>query len=201
MSEQTSRRLSSCPFCHTVVLIAVMESPAHCPKCAHVLPSAANIRLRINICFISALLGMCLLIPAFSQPMVSIKQIGPAKTLSLLAGIRQLFRAEEYLLFWVVLVCSVVFPTLKLLGLLILSSEVPLWLWLKRWIFHFVELSGRWGFIDVYLTALSILIFESHNVHLASEPGLVWFVLMVALTIVATRFFTTRVYEEVTHVN
>lgn len=111
---------------------------------------------------------------------------------SVIGGMGALWRADEYFLFVVLGLFTLVFPAVKILALLTiwlapgLSRESA-----QRW-FRFVSHLGKWSMLDVFVVAILVILMRSGGVaQIATKDGLVLFTCAVLLTQIAA-FRTAR---------
>lgn len=200
MPTAKEQHIECCSFCATPYLTG--EAPPgqewYCKVCKKALPARAEIERNISISRLFALIGLLLLVPAFAMPMLVIEQFGVRTETGLVRGVITLFHSGEFFLAAVIGVLSGLLPCLKLAGLLMLTSgsSAPNRGRLYRWLYTLVEFSGRWGMIDVFLTAVMVFAFKFSTVlTINARPGLVAFTAMVFCNLMATAFFDTRIYR------
>ena len=88
------------------------------------------------------------------MPVVALERLGHRQETSILGGISELLGSGHLILALIVLVCSIVIPLCKLAGLLLLTSEhVPISSRGRDLVWRFLEITGRWGMLDVLLVA------------------------------------------------
>jgi hypothetical protein len=88
----------------------------------------------------------------------------------------------------IVLVCSIIIPVCKLTGLLVLSSEqFPIGALGRDRVWRFLEITGRWGMLDVLLVAALVAAVKLGDlVSIESGPGLYAFAGTVVLSLLAS---------------
>jgi paraquat-inducible protein A len=87
-------------------------------------------------------------------PVIELERLGHVHRTSILGGISDLLSMNHWFLALVILVCSVVIPICKLAGLLVLSIErFPVSPRNRDVVWRFLEITGRWGMLDVLLVA------------------------------------------------
>jgi uncharacterized paraquat-inducible protein A len=161
---------------------------ARCPRCRTAF-SAARARGGRSAWAAAAAASALMLYPlAILLPVVEIERLGHARASSIGAGAVALLREGALLAGGAVLVCSVVFPLLKLSGILFVTAA-PHWLSTharaRTW--HFVEWVGRWGMLDVVLVALLVAFLKLGDlVTVRPGPGLLAFTALVALSLLAS---------------
>jgi paraquat-inducible protein A len=94
----------------------------------------------------------------FAPVMTFKKLVFFKETYSIVAGLRALFSNEEYFLFLILLVFSVLFPTIKilLLGYIRHSSS-----WSRerreKWL-HILSSASKWSMLEVYVVAMLVVV-------------------------------------------
>lgn len=182
--------LRACPCCGLPQWVPDVERGrvAQCPRC-HTGFSPAQARAGRNAWAAAAALSALLVYPlAVTLPILEIERFGYAKSSSVAAGAMALLREGAFVAGAAVLVCSVVFPLLKLFGILAVTAA-PRWLTThgraRTW--HFVEFVGRWGMLDVLLVALLVAMLKLGDlVSVTPGPGLTAFTVLVALSLLAS---------------
>lgn len=102
-------------------------------------------------------LSLTLLVTGIFSPLMTLtKFIFFKNTISIYSGIVKLFKENEYFLFTVILVFSIIFPISKIL---LLSS-----IWYLRWneerlnkLLNLLGLLGKWSMLDVFVVAFLIV--------------------------------------------
>ena len=122
------------------------------------------------------------------MPVVELTRFGHVHETSILGGISGLVSTGHWFLGLVVLVCSVVIPVCKLAGLLVLSSErVPIGRRGRDVVWRFLEITGRWGMLDVLLVAgLVAAVKLGDLVTIEPGPGIYAFGGTVVLSLLAS---------------
>lgn len=197
-----SRHVECCEFCAEPYKVG--EAPPgqewYCTWCGQSLSDAEEVERKCSISRRFALAGLLLLIPAFLLPMLAIEQFGARTEAGLVQGVITLLRSGEVLLGAIIGLLSGVLPCLKLAGLLVLTSGSFVRVKHHRWIYRVVEFSGRWGMIDVFLTAVMIFAFKfSSLLTIQAKPGIVAFSAMVLCNVLATAYFDRRIYRRHFH--
>ena len=112
---------------------------------------ASLVRQRTAAFALSALL---LFPPGVLLPVVAMERFGHRQETSILGGTAELLSSGHLLLALIVLACSIIIPLCKLAGLLVLSSErFPIGPSGRDLVWRFLEVTGRWGMLDVLLVA------------------------------------------------
>jgi len=189
-----------CTTCGT--LLQGSEEEMECPVCK----SIVNPRLRNSIQHTWALTiaSILLYIPANLLPIMNISIMNSTSSNTILQGVLQFYEHKMYFICAVVFVASFVVPIFKM------SALVYLLLSLKRKsslsklqrtrLYYIIEHIGKWSMLDVYVVAImSGLIKTGYLIDIAGGPGIVFFGLVVVLTMLASARFDTRLiwdYEE-----
>ncbi|MDA3960840.1 MAG: paraquat-inducible protein A [Planctomycetota bacterium] len=183
----TAEHLRGCGACGQVQTI---PGPGRwsCVRCGHRLSGGKRVRHRTAAL---ALAGLIVYPIAITLPVMRIERFGATHEAGILDGTMTLLAHGEWLVGMVVLLASVVLPACKLIGLLVLDLAAG---WLRprmrarTW--HLIELSGRWGMLDVLLVAvLAAALKLGDLVAVAPGPGAVAFTLLVVLSLIASLLF------------
>ena len=128
---------------------------------------------------------------AVSLPMIRIEKFGHAHEASILEGVITLLSRGHLVVGVVVLVCSVVLPVLKLGALLLLSAGGwPLKHHHRALTYRLVELTGRWGMLDVLLVAVLVALLQLGDaMTVRVGPAALAFTLCVTLSLFAAASF------------
>lgn len=121
-------------------------------------------------------------------PVVALERFGHRQETSILGGISELLGSGHVILGIIVLVCSIFLPLFKLAGLLVLSSEtIPLGSRGRDLVWRFLEITGRWGMLDVLLVAALVAAVKLGDlVSIESGSGLYAFAGTVFLSLLAS---------------
>ncbi len=125
------------------------------------------------------------------MPMLRVEQYGHRQETSVLEGVASLFAHGDYLVGFVVMVCSVVLPLGKLLAIFILSSGgLMLHQHHRALTYRLVEWTGRWGMLDILVVAVLVAVLKLGDmVEVSPGPGALAFASVVVLSLVATAVF------------
>lgn len=192
--------ISGCTACGGAFRVApeVLGDPAlriRCPHCGHAVAGPIDleaVRIRTAVFATSALL---LYVPAVLLPVMRIDRLGHAHETSILEGVATLGVDGHLSLAIVVLICSVVVPLAKLLGLLILASRrLSIRPRTRRRVWRILEAIGRWGMLDVLLVAALVALVKLGDlVRIDPGPGAAIFAAMVVFSLLASASFDSRV--------
>jgi paraquat-inducible protein A len=181
--------------CHHCGLIqTVAEVPAGmracCPRCHGALRGAQGRGGRSRTAAVAT--AALLLYPlAVTLPVMRIERFGHVQEASILEGIATLLGRGHLVVGVVVLICSVVLPLAKLAALLVLSAG-GLGLARRHQVltYRLVDLTGRWGMLDVLLVALLVAVLKLGDmVEVTVGPGATAFAACVVLSLIAAASF------------
>ncbi len=148
----------ACPACDILVHYTPLEShqKAVCPRCGTHLYS--HISHSIEKTFAISCTGLILLIPTNIYPVLSLSALGQKQSSTLLSGSISLYQEGFYWIALLVLLFSIIIPTIKLLLMCIVSGSLYFNTPIRyqanyfKWYLHLDE----WGMLEVYL--LSIIV-------------------------------------------
>lgn len=194
--------------CHCCGLVArvpdlAVSEVARCPRCRAVLPRpgsgalAARVSLRVTVVSLAAL---ALFPSAITLPIMRIEEMGHSRDASIWSGSLGLLRGGDYFVGSVVFLCSIVFPLLKLGGLIAISAGRHLMdRTARRLSWRLVDFTGRWGMLDVLLVAVVVAWVKVGDlVDIRPGPAAIAFTLVVILSLLATALFDPHALWEET---
>lgn len=183
----------SCTVCD-LALPAAAEG-GRCPRCAATLHSRKPGTMVRTLALVIA--GLALYIPANLYPMNVNVELGSRVDYRIIDGVSDLFKAGFWPLGILIFCTSILIPLFKLAGLgwflLSIRRRSGSRLILKTKTFRFIDEIGRWSNIDVFTIVIfaPMIQFGSLATTTAGVGG-VCFILVVALTMVASRVFDPR---------
>ena len=141
-----------------------------------------------------SLAALILFIPANTLPIMSMSRLGFQNESTIWRGVVELWESGTPGIAILVLLCSVVVPLAKIIGLFYLCAT---------WKIHsskhnskllrFIEIIGRWSMLDVFLVAILVAIVKLGSfASVQPELGLVAFAGVVVLTMIASANFDSR---------
>ncbi len=204
-TEVSPQNLAACPCCGLVshvVLGASAAKPARgatltarCGRCGARLPQvhgaasrADHVSRRVAAVAIAALV---LFPPAVTLPIMRLEELGHSSNASIWSGSLGLLRAGDWFVGGTVFLCSIVFPLLKIGGLLAITVGRH---WMqhraRRWSWRIVDLSGRWGMLDVLLVAVVVAWVKVGDlVEIEPGPAAFAFTAVVLLSLLSAALF------------
>lgn len=180
------------------------DEVARCPRCRSRLPEphveggrATAISIRVTAV---ALAALALFPAAVTLPIMRIEEMGHSSNASIWSGSLGLLRGGDVFVGLVVFLCSVVFPLLKLGGLIAITTfRRSLAHSTRRLSWRVVDLTGRWGMLDVLLVAVVVAWVKVGDlVSIEPGPAAFAFTLVVLLSLVATALFDPHALWEET---
>ncbi len=183
----------ACRSCGLIQYVPNLDDrqKALCARCGLVIHDSFRARSGNRICSAAAISALILYLPAVTLPILTIERLGFSRPSSVWEGVVRFLSHGDWIVGTVVLVCSVIIPVLKLLGLLFLVHG-------KGWIrprtqsrlFRWIEWSGKWGMLDVLLIAFLVAWVKMGDL-VSIQPGkaVILFCTMVVLSLVASTFF------------
>lgn len=182
----TDEKLVACDRCGQIQTIPPESAPAraYCCRCASSLSSPWWHSRRATAAL--ALSALILYVPAILLPMMRLETLGHSTEASILQGVNSLLATRHYFVGGVILVFSLILPPLKLLALLLLSSGRLPGARQAR-LYHWVELLGRWGMLDVLVVAVLVAFVKLGDVaQIRPGVGLILFAGCVLLSLLSS---------------
>jgi len=183
----------SCTVCD--LAIAARAEHERCPRCAARLYTRKPSTYIRTLALVIA--GFALYIPANIYPMNTNVQLGEVVKYRIIDGITDLFKAGFWPLGVLIFCTSIAIPLLKLLGLswflVSIRRRSTQALVLKTKLYRLIDEIGRWSHVDVFTLAIFVPMIQFGGLATASAGiGGVAFILVVTLTMVASRIFDPR---------
>ncbi|MET0330959.1 MAG: paraquat-inducible protein A [Dyella sp.] len=183
--------------CHVCGLVCrdVGRHDAACPRCG----ARLHRRKTASYSRTWALLitAFILYIPANVLPIMRTVSLGDVDDNTILSGVLELWRNGSWDLAIIVFTASIVVPVMKFLAmgtLLISARRDALWAQRQRAkLYRLIEFVGYWSMLDVFVVALlSSLVHFSVLSRVEPLPGVIFFGLVVVLTMLASMSFDPR---------
>lgn len=190
--------------CHACGLVFVARGPVDneqdmgdCPRCGQILRRRKRNSLQATMCFLIA--AFIFYIPANLLPVMSFIKVGHGHPSTIISGVIQLWEAGLYFLAFLVLFASITVPVLKVFLLAMMigcecrgrASQKSL----RRLtgLYKVVVFIGRWSMIDVFMISiLAAVVRFGFMASVTAELGVVFFALVVVLTIFAADLYDPR---------
>jgi len=188
-----SSSLKACRCCGLVQQIPALGAGqrARCSRCGLTLVNPGRRRHSNHVCASAAFAALLIYPLAITLPIMSIERFGHQHDASIWTGSIELLGEGEIFVGLIVLLCSIVIPLFKLVGLLVITRPNS---WLshhhKAWTYRVIEWTGRWGMLDVLLIALLVAWLKVGDlVQVTVGPAALAFTLCVLLSLLATAAF------------
>jgi paraquat-inducible protein A len=187
--------LVSCLTCGLLSRPADQANPGYCPRCG----AGLVWRKRHSIQYTWALLvaaAICY-IPANALPVLATTTLGETESDTIMGGVIFLYTSGSWPLALIVLVASVMIPLGKIaaLGYLLITVQRGS---VKNShdrtrIYELVEFIGRWSMLDVFVDAFVVALVQLDPLmSVEPGPGVVFFMAVVVLTMLAAQTFDPR---------
>ena len=168
---------------------------SRCPRCAATLHSRKPDALTRTLALVVA--GLALYIPANVFPMNVNIELGHRVDYRIIDGVIDLFKGGFWPLGMLIFCTSIAIPLLKLLGLgwflISIRRRSAARLVFKTKLFRVIDEIGRWSNIDVFTIVIFAPMIQFGTLATATAGvGGVSFILVVALTMMASRVFDPR---------
>lgn len=141
---------------------------------------------RARLCLSLSVTALILSFPANLMPFMRLEFYGQGQDSTILGGVRTLFASGEVFVALVILLASVVIPTVKILALIYLSSRFtrPERITARDLYVHkSVEMLGRWSMLDIFLVAILVAMLKFGGLARAEiKSGAIYFLLVVLIT-------------------
>ena len=193
MSGEGDSSLRGCPRCGLVQRVPTVgaDQVARCHRCNDIVKHGQGWTSGNRLCAAIAAAALILYPLGITLPVLRLEQFGHVSETGIWAGGVELLTNGEVAIGLIVLVCSVVVPMLKLLGLFVLTSGWPdLRARHQAAVYRWIELAGRWGMVDVLLVAVTVTAVKLGDmVQVTAGPGATAFAACVLLSLLASAAF------------
>lgn len=161
-----------------------------CSRCGALFLTKADRAAKSRRVIAASLGSLALYFPAVTLPLLTIEQLGQRHQTSLLQGTADLFTHHNYLVGLVVLVFSVLLPAAKILVLLELTLFKQMPTSAKPFLYHSIELLGKWSMLDVLLLAMLVMVIKLGGIiEFQVGPAVIAFIGCVIMNAIATISF------------
>ena len=167
----------------------------HCQRCG----ARLHARRPHSIARTWALLlaAAILYIPANLLPIMSVNFLGNGAPATIMGGVIELIHAGMLPIASVVFIASILVPSFKLCGLVLLLYSVQRQQRLsprqRILMYRFIEWIGRWSMLDIFVIAILVALVRFGNLaSIEAGPGAAAFALVVVLTMLAATSFDPR---------
>jgi len=138
--------------------------------------------------------AIVLYFPANIYPILENSKFFAIYTNTIISGIFELWNDGDYPIAVIVFLASVLIPILKFIILLYLNLSVKSHkhLNLKRHLYTFIEISGPWSLLDVFVVFVMAALIHFQYVSVIPQKAAFYFLLMVIFTILSVMSFDER---------
>ena len=196
-----STQVIACEICGKVHQMPPLKPGtfAECVRCGSRIAQRSRSSLhRTAALSLSALL---LYIPANVLPILRLEMYGAVSENTVWDGAVKFYRDHDYFIALIVLLASIVIPLMKLFGLFFVvvttSFHSPRLLWLRTWMFRFIDSIGRWAMLDVFVVSIWVAVVKLGQLaNVTAGKGLLPFGCVVVLTLLASASFDPQLIWE-----
>ena len=187
--------LLSCTTCHLLSRPADAAKPGYCPRCGAGLVWRRHHSIQYTWALIIA--AAIFYIPANALPVLTTTALGSTESDTIIGGVIFLYTSGSWPLALIVLVASVMIPLGKLIALAYLLIQVQRGRVRNRHdstrMYRLVEFIGRWSMLDVFVDAFVVALVQLQPLmSVEPGPGVVFFMAVVVLTMLAAQTFDPR---------
>lgn len=199
---QPNGSLRGCVHCGLVQRLPSGDVPdgheARCARCGRVVRRAHGFAGTNRLCTAWALAALLCYPFGVGLPVMRLRQLGHTHEASIWSGTVSLLSHGQVVVGLVVLVCSLILPIFKLVGLFVLTRWPSL---LGRHhqagVYRWIEIAGRWGMVDVLLVAVLVAALKLGDlVAVTPGPGATAFGASVVLSLLASVSFDPQAIWE-----
>ena len=133
-------------------------------------------------------------IPANVYPILQSNKFFESYTNTIISGIFELWNDGDYPIAIIVFLASVLIPILKFIILIYLNLTIKSckYLKIKRRLYKFIEISGPWSLLDVFVVFILSALIHFQYVSVIPKSAALYFLLMVIFTILSAMSFDER---------
>ncbi len=181
--------------CHDCgYLVKIVNQPLSCPRCDSHLHARHPHSLQRTTAFL--LSSFLLYIPANIFPIMIVNQFGAGEPNTIAGGIIELIDSGMIPIGLLVLVASILVPSLKLIGisLLLLCVHFRWQVNARRWttMYRVIAFVGRWSMLDIFMISILVDLVNFSGIQIIAGPAATAFAAVVILTMFAAENFDPR---------
>ena len=187
--------LVSCETCNLLSRPAQAAQPGHCPRCGSELEWRRHDSIQHTWALLIAA-AICY-IPANILPVLKTNTAVSSDADTIMSGAIFLYTSGSWPLALIVLVASVMIPLGKLVALAYLLITVQRGSVTsnrdRTRLYRLVEIIGRWSMLDVFVDTFTVALIQLQPLmSVEPGPGVVFFMAVVVLTMLAVESFDPR---------
>lgn len=181
--------------CHDCgYLVKIVNQLLSCPRCDSHLHARHPHSLQRTTAFL--LSSFLLYIPANIFPIMIVNQFGAGEPNTIAGGIIELIDSGMIPIGLLVLVASILVPSLKLIGisLLLLCVHFRWQVNARRWttMYRVIAFVGRWSMLDIFMISILVDLVNFSGIQIIAGPAATAFAAVVILTMFAAENFDPR---------
>ncbi|MFF7706649.1 paraquat-inducible protein A [Pseudomonas sp. NPDC007930] len=194
MSRLPFARDHALVLCHTCAKACAAEAE-RCPRCDS--PLHARKPQALSRTWALLIAALIFYIPANTLPVMRTQMFGSSAENTIMSGVIEFWKGGSWDIALLIFFASIVVPCLKFfaLGLLLVTCQArSTWAMPQRAkLFRFIELIGYWSMLDVLVVALVAALVQFRSLSTVDPlPGILFFGLVVVLTMLAAMSFEPR---------
>ena len=187
--------LASCKTCGLLSRRTPGAAEERCPRCGASLMPRHHHSIQYTWALVIA--AAILYIPANALPVLTTTTLGSSESDTIVSGVVYLYQSGSWPLALIVLVASVMIPLGKLVALGYLLVTVQRGSAKNNHdrtrLYRLIEFIGRWSMLDVFVDAFIVALVQLDPLmSVAPGPGVVFFMAVVVLTMLAAHSFDSR---------
>lgn len=188
--------------CHSCHLVLASETKINadcdmgdCPRCGQILYRRKRQSRKACLAFVLA--AIIFYVPANVFPVLTYTKVGHGAPSTILEGVMELWKYGLYGLALLVLFASILVPVSKILSLFAMlyceKYKIRALLLPLTKLYRIVLFIGRWSMIDVFMISILVAVVRfSFMANVTANEGVVFFALVVILTIFAADLYDPR---------
>ena len=193
-----------CHACGLLARPATRAAPGHCPRCGERLAWRHEQSLQRTAAFLMA--AAILYAPANLLPVLTTRTVVSSQSDTIMSGVIFLYTSGSWPLALIVLVASVLIPLGKIAGLSYVLVTVQRGSATsnreRTRLYRIVEFIGRWSMLDVFVDTFVVALVQlSPLMSVDPGPGVVYFMAVVILTMLAAQSFDPRLIWDASAAN
>jgi len=159
-----------------------------------------NRKKTLSISFAYLISGLIFYIPANIYPVLKTSQFASTTGSTIFGGMLELWHDGEYPVAVIIFLASIMIPIIKFLILIYLIFSIKFNLYKNKEdkikLYHFIEYSGPWSLIDVFVVVILAGLIHFKSVSIIPGIGATSFAIMVFFTILSAMSLDVRLLGE-----
>lgn len=198
-----SAGIATCHECGLTARGASVTRAGHCPRCGEALAWRRENALQRTAALLLA--AAILYVPANLLPVLDTTTLGSSQDDTILSGVVFLYASGSWPLAVIVFIASVLIPIGKIVVLaavlIAVRRRTTTNARLHTRLYRTVEIVGRWSMLDVFVDTFVVALVQlSPLMSVRPGSGVVYFMAVVVLTMLAARSFDSRlIWDAASH--